>query len=89
MALQLGPGSSDPNSPDDPTVEGKGAEDAEDVEMSLEAKLPEAIAWVDTDADTDGQTPPKGFLCSKPFSGTQNGEGIPSTSPFSRDVVFR
>lgn len=53
------PGSSDPDSPDDSTVEGKGAEDTEDVEMSLEAKLPGAIAWVEGDTDADGQTPPK------------------------------
>lgn len=50
------PGSSDSDTPDDPTVEGKEVEDAEEVETSLEAMLPGAIAW----ADADGQTPSQG-----------------------------
>lgn len=49
------PGSSDPDTPDAPTVEGK---EVEEVETSLEAMLPGAIAWAD--ADADGQTPSRG-----------------------------
>lgn len=49
---------SDSDTQDDPTVEGKEVEDVEEVEISLEAMLPGAIAYADADADC--QTPSQG-----------------------------
>ena len=56
------PGFSDPDTTDDPSVE---VEEVEEVEMSLEAMLPGAIAQADADTDADGQTPSQGVRLAR------------------------